>query len=76
MQWSNRDHQHSGIGLHTPVDVHFGLADSVAAKRSQTLAAARARHPERFSTSRDPKILEMLAASWITNPTDRAVQAA
>lgn len=76
VQWYNHDHQHSGIGLHTPADVHFGLADAVAAQRSQTLAAARARYPERFSTSRDPKILAMPEAVWINNPMDRAVQAA
>lgn len=76
VQWYNHAHQHSGIGLHTPADVHFGLADSVAAKRSQTLAAARALHPERFSTSRDPKILAMPEAAWINNPRDRVVQAA
>ncbi|MGP5265047.1 IS3 family transposase [Glutamicibacter arilaitensis] len=76
VQWYNHAHQHSGIGLHTPADVHFGLADSVAVKRSQTLAAARAQHPERFSTSRDPKILAMPEAAWINNPKDRVVQAA
>ena len=76
VQWYNHAHQHSGIGLHTPADVHFGLADSIAAKRSQTLEAARARHPERFSTSQDPKILAMPEAAWINNPKDRAVQAA
>ena len=76
VQWYNHAHQHSGIGLHTPADVHFELAASVAAKRSQTLAAARARHPERFSSSMDPKILAMPEAAWIDNPKDRAVQAA
>ncbi len=76
VQWYNHAHQHSGIGLHTPADVHFGLADSVAAKRSQTLAAARARYPERFGTSRDPKILAMPEAAWINNPRNRVVQAA
>lgn len=76
VQWYNHAHQCSGIGLHTPADVHFGLPDSVAAKRSQTLAAARARHPERFSTSRDPKLLAMPEAAWINKPMDRVVQAA
>jgi putative transposase len=29
----NNDHRHSGIGLHTPVDVHFGRAEVVREKR-------------------------------------------
>lgn len=33
-------------------DVHYGCAPPVAAKRSQTLSAARAAHPERFTTTR------------------------
>lgn len=75
VQWYNHAHQHSGIGLHTPADVHFRLAGSVAAQRSQTLAAARARNPERSSSSRDPKILAMPDAARIDNPLDRVVQA-
>lgn len=45
VDWYNHHHQHSGIGFHTPANLHYGFADSVARKRSQTLAAARARHP-------------------------------
>ena len=76
VQWYNHAHQHSGIGLHTPANVHYGLADAVAAKRSQALAAARARHPERFSTSNDPRLLALPEAAWINNPQDRLAQAA
>lgn len=74
--WYNHDHQHSGIGLHTPANVHFGLAEQVAATRSQTLAAARARHPERFGRSGDPQILALPETAWINNPQDRAAEAA
>lgn len=74
--WHNHDHQRSGIGLHTPANVHFGLAEQVAARRSQTLVAARARHPERFGRFWDPLILVLSEATWINNPQDRAVQAA
>ncbi|PQZ93067.1 IS3 family transposase [Arthrobacter sp. MYb227] len=76
VQWYNHDHQHSGLGLHTPANMHFGLADLLAAKRTQTLAAARARHPERFSTTNDPKILAMPEAAWINNPQQRTSLAA
>ena len=47
----------SGRGDNTPADVHHGLADAKATERSMSLAAARAKNPERFSTNRDPKIL-------------------
>lgn len=66
--WYNHDHQHSGIGFHTPANLHYGFAGSVARKRSQTLAAARAKHPHRFSTITDPKILALPGPSWINEP--------
>ena len=48
--WYNHEHRHTGIGLHTPADVHFGLATDKAADRRAVLADARARHPHRFGT--------------------------
>jgi transposase InsO family protein len=67
--WYNHDHHHSGIGLHTPADVHYGHAPTVAAQRSRTLAAARRIHPERFGrTDPAPKILDMPGAAWINKP--------
>lgn len=64
----NHQHRHCGIGLHTPAEVHYGLADQSAAARTDVLAAARAAHPERFSTSADPKILTMPETAWINQP--------
>lgn len=40
VDWYNHHHQHSGIGYHTPADVHYGHATKVAARRSIVLAAA------------------------------------
>ena len=40
----NHEHRHSGIGLHTPADVHFGLAEVVREKRQGVLDAAYAVH--------------------------------
>lgn len=48
-------HHHSGIGFHTPANVHYGQAAVVARERSPMLAAARTKHPERFATTTDPK---------------------
>ena len=65
---TNHDHRHAGIGLHTPADVHYGLATATAQRRSQALAAARTLHPTRFATDHDPKILDLPPAAWINEP--------
>ncbi len=66
----NHTHRHTGIGLHTPADVHYGLAAGKAIQRSTTLAAARARNPERFATTADPQILTLPGSTWINKPTE------
>lgn len=68
--WYNHEHRHTGIGLHTPADVHYGLATGKAADRRTVLDAARARHPHRFGTNMPPKILELPDTVWINRPTD------
>ena len=68
----NHHHRHTGIGLHTPADVHYGHASTVDADRETTLARARARHPERFATARSPKILHRPDAAWINQPHEEA----
>src|SRR4051812_36688528 len=68
----NHHHRHTGIGLHTPADVHYGLAASVRAGRQATLAQARTRHPERFTTSSNPKIIKLPQAAWINQPPETA----
>ena len=69
VDYYNHHHRHSGIGLHTPADVHYNLAPVTAQQRSQTLAAARLRHPTRFATTTDPKILDLPDAVWINKPS-------
>lgn len=68
VQFYNHEHHHSGIGLHTPADVHYRLAQAVIDRRAQTLAAARATTPHRFSNNLDPKILTLPEAAWINPP--------
>jgi len=46
--WYNTAHRHTGIGLLTAHDVHYGLADQRVAARTGVLAAAYAAHPDRF----------------------------
>jgi transposase InsO family protein len=73
--WYNEAHRHCGIGLHTPAEVHHGRAQAVRAAREQTLAAARAAHPERFTTNRVlPKILDLPDTVWINQPPQRPQQ--
>ena len=50
--WYNEAHHHSGLGLLTPHDVHFGLAAQRLAVRADVLAMAYAAHPERFPAGR------------------------
>lgn len=72
-QWYNHEHRHTGIGLHTPADVHYGLATDKAAERHAVLADARARHPHRFSTTTiTPKILDLPDTVWINPPNQEA----
>jgi transposase InsO family protein len=70
----NHTHRHTGIGLNTPADVHYGLAAAKSVERSAILAAARARTPERFSTSNDPKILALPHTTWINKPAEQLVE--
>lgn len=68
VQWYNHQHRHTGIGLHTPADVHYGLAATKATDRAATLTLARAANPERFTSSTPPKILQLPDAAWINPP--------
>ena len=72
--WYNHEHRHTGIGLHTPADVHFGLATDKAADRHTVLTQARARHPHRFGTTHAPKILDLPDTVWINRPAQDATQ--
>jgi transposase InsO family protein len=72
--WYNHEHRHTGIGLHTPADVHFGLAAGKAADRRAVLAAARAQHPHRFTTTTPPKILDLPNTVWINRPAQNTTQ--
>ena len=68
--WYNHEHYHSGLGLLTPAQVHYGQADEVQTQRQQVLAVAYARHPERFvrGLSGVPKLPE---AVWINAPKQK-----
>ena len=66
--WYNTAHHHTGIGLLTPHDVHYGLAPARVIQRSATLTAAYVAHPERFSRG-IPRPPRVPTAVWINRPT-------
>jgi putative transposase len=68
----NHQHRHSGLGLHTPASVHYGTATEVRAQRQQTLNAAYAAHPERFSHRR-PAPPKLPTVAWINQPSQEAL---
>ena len=61
------DNRHSGIGLHTPEDVHYLTAIATRRDRAQTLEAAHALFPERFPNGK-PVPPALPEAVWINPP--------
>jgi putative transposase len=67
--WYNDDHRHSGIGFHTPADVHYGRAELVRAHRAEVLDDAYAAHPERF-VRKAPEPPRLPTMAWINEPKE------
>jgi putative transposase len=67
-QWYNNEHHHSGLGLLTPVVVHYGQARVVLDQRQKVLQAAYAAHPERFVRG-EPKPPALPTEVWINKPS-------
>ena len=65
--WYNHEHHHSGLGLLTPVTVHYGQAQAVIEQRRKVLLAAYAAHPERFVHG-EPKPPSLPTEVWINKP--------
>jgi putative transposase len=62
------EHRHSGIGLHTPADVHTGRHHQVRAARQTVLDHAYHDHPERFR--RPPQAPTIPDTTWINRPSE------
>ena len=65
--WYNTAHRHSGLGLLTPHEVHYGLAEQRVEARARVLAAAYAVHPERFVAGL-PRPPALPTEVWINKP--------
>ena len=70
--WYNQAHHHSGIGLMTPDQVHFGQADAVYAARQDTLDRAFEERPARFVNKR-PNPPAKPTAAWINPPQPKPI---
>ena len=66
-RWYNDEHHHTGLGLLTPADVHFGRAEQRHADRTQVLEAAHRLHPDRFVRG-IPVPPDLPKAAWINQP--------
>jgi putative transposase len=71
-RWYNTEHRHSALGLHTPHDMHFGLAEARQIARAAVLTAAYAATPERF-VRRPPTPALLPTAAWINRPKPIAI---
>jgi putative transposase len=67
--WYNDEHHHSGIGFHTPADVHYGRAEAIRERRAVVLNAAYTEHPERF-VRKPPQPPALPTAVWINEPKE------
>jgi putative transposase len=72
--WYNDEHRHTGLGLHTAADVHYGLASAVRDKRAGVLDAAYSAHPERF-VRKPPQPPKPPTTTWINRPDQPEEQA-
>jgi putative transposase len=68
-KWYNHEHRHSGIGFHTPADVHFGRAGAAQLERARVLQEAYAAHPERF-VRQAPVPPPLPGPAWINKPVE------
>jgi transposase InsO family protein len=68
--WYNQHHHHTGIGLMTPDQVHYGQIEAVHAARQVTLDQAFSQYPARF-VKRPPVPPAKPTATWINPPAPK-----
>lgn len=66
-EWYNWEHHHSGVGLMTPGNVHYGKVQEVTDRRQEALDVAYLTHPERF-VKRAPVAPKVPEFVWINPP--------
>ena len=71
--WYNTEHRHSGLGMLTPHEVHYGLAEKRVEARARVLDVAFAAHPERFVAGQ-PRPPALPTEVWINKPKAALVE--
>ena len=71
--WYNKEHRHSGIGLMTPEQVHYGLAQKIYDDRRKVLLGAFEKNPQRFK-GKVPKPHALPKAAWINKPKSEELE--
>jgi putative transposase len=71
--WYNHEHHHSGLGLLTPFEVHFGKAELKREQRTLVLRAAFEKNPERFVRGL-PRPPALPTQVWINKPKEPAMR--
>ena len=66
--WYNQQHRHSGIGLVTPQQIHYGVAQEIVEYRKEVLHSAFEAKPNRFK-GKIPQPPTLPKAAWINRPT-------
>jgi putative transposase len=68
--WYNEMHRHCGIGLMTPMQVHYGIVPKILETRSEAMLQAFLANPARWNGRQPslPKILQPKNAVWINPP--------
>ncbi len=68
--WYNEEHRHSGIGLMTPSQVHYGAVPQVLKTRTEAMMQAFQANPVRWNGRAPslPQILQPAQAVWINPP--------
>ena len=71
--WYNHEHHHSGLGLLTPFEVHFGKAELKREQRAVVLRGAFEKNPERFVRGL-PRPPALPTQVWINKPKEPALR--
>jgi putative transposase len=66
--WYNKAHRHSGIGLVTPEQLHYGIAEEIVKRRQRVLYAAFKDKMNRFK-GKMPQPPTLPVAAWINKPS-------
>ena len=67
--WYNTVHKHSGIGLMTPEQIHYGQAQQILQQRTKVLESAFKDHAKRFK-GKPPKPFPLPKAAWTNKPDE------